>query len=164
MLRFSALLLTAAFVVSGCQDADDRVQAEWTNVQSQASRWTADTSKEALEAGKDKLIDLQSEIANAKLPPEVERIKMDSVKVELQKVGAALDMRKIQEDLDKRVRQAQSLKENAGKTVDEIKADLSKADDAYRDLQQRLASAQQVYEETSRRAKSAWDAISGRDG
>jgi DNA repair exonuclease SbcCD ATPase subunit len=123
----------------------------WKAAAERASKLSPESASDALESAKASL-----EKAKAELKPGE---RLEAAEAEIARLRAALDMQKLRRELDEKVTRAQQLKENAGKTVDDVRAKLEAADKAYQDLNSKLTEAQRTYEDAASTASRAKEAI-----
>ena len=131
----------------------------WKSACAEADKLSADSGKSALESAKTQLESARDRLSHIQAPSELDGLKMDSVKEEIQRLQAALTVQNIKEETDRRVKDAMTWKENAEKTVDEVKAKLAQADAEYQDLQKKLHDAQATYDDASTKVKETTQKI-----
>ncbi len=110
----------------------------WKRAQDQASKLDSHSAADALQSAKDQL-----ERAKDNLQPGK---RLEEAKAEIERLRAALDVHKLQKEMDDKVAEAQRLKENAGKSLDDVRQKLDEADQTYRDLKNRLDGAESAYD------------------
>lgn len=64
----------------------------WLAAQREAGELTASSSEAALQAGRSKLLDLQSQFADLKAPTDLQALQMTSVETQISRLEAALEM------------------------------------------------------------------------
>lgn len=164
MFRWAVVPLLIAWCV-GCQQAVDEVQnagnrvarnaqhafsESMNQIQHEADQASDKSSKESLDALKTKLEQAKETISNAKVP---DQLKLDSIKAQLEKVDAAAEVRAIREKLDKKVHEAMELKDNAGKTYNDVRSKLEEADRSFRQLSDKLDDAKSTYSAAEKTVK-----------
>ncbi len=129
--------------------AADLAGNAWKAASEQANKVSADSGKSAIEAAKVQMEAARDKLSQIKAPSNLDGLKMDSVKEQIQRLQAALTIQHIKEAMDRRVKIVMQMKDNAEKTADDVKAKLAAADKEYKDLQQKLDSAQSTYNSAS---------------
>ncbi len=100
--------------------------------------------------------DLETAKAKAK-KGEANKETIDHLQAELDRIRAAVNVQEIKKQIDERVAIAAKAKENAERSLDEVKDRLHKADGPFRLLQARLVEAQKAYDAAASRFKSKSD-------
>ncbi len=108
--------------------AQDMAGSAWKSVSEQAQKLSADSGKSAIESAKSQLESVRDRMSHIKAPTEIEGLKLDTVKDEIQRLEAALTIKNLKSQMDKRVEDAQKMKDNAQKSVQEIRDKLSQAE------------------------------------
>gem|GEM_PF-3672251 len=103
-----------------------------------AKRLDVSSGEEALRSGAARLEQATKELSGDKLK---------EAEIQLARLNAALDVQKVEREMEARVQAAMQAKENAEKTADQLREQLAAADKAYKGMEARLAEAQRVYED-----------------
>lgn len=135
--------------------ATDFASGAWKSACDQASKVSADSGKTAIESAKSQLEAVRDKMSAIKAPAGMDSLRLDSVKAEIERLGAALTVKNLKDQLDSRVKEAMKLKENAEKNYQDASNKLQQADAEYQDLQRKLAAAQAVYDGAVDKAKEA---------
>jgi chromosome segregation ATPase len=133
--------------------AADLATGAWKSALAQASKLSADSAKPALESAKAQLERAKSKLSEIKMPSGLDHLKLASIQEELSRLEAALNVQKLKSEMDERVDAAMKTKENAEKTIGEVRQTLAKADAEYQDMQKKLKDAQEAYESASAKVK-----------
>jgi len=94
-------------------------------------------------------------MSHMQAPSSLDGLKLDAVKEQIQRLQAALTVRHLKDALDRRVKLAMEMKENAERSVDDVKAKLSQTNAEYQDLQKKLDDAKATYDSASEKVKEA---------
>jgi len=130
-LQISLLAACCGLIVVGCEQKDqDAALAQgqavvskaqtmagsaWKSVSDEASKLSPDSGKQALESATKQMEGLKDKMSQIKAPTGLDSLKLESVKAEIERLRAALDLQKLKAELDERVVTAKKLKENTEK-------------------------------------------------
>ncbi len=168
-LKFGFAALLMAALLGGCskqqQDAalsqgqaalskaEGLAGGAWKSAVNQAQKLSADSGRPALQAAEKQLEAARDKLSGIKAPAIADKLKLDSVKAEIDRLESAMSVQRMKAALDQRVKIAMGLKENAQKSYETVKEGLERADAEFRDLQSKLKSAQDSYDQASKKVQ-----------
>ncbi len=132
-------------VTKEAKKADGLARSNWLSASEAAQTVTERTKRDTLDFVRTKMIDLQSELANIKLPDNIDTLRQAYVEEEVARLDAAIEQLDLQAKVRKKVEDAKKLAENAERTTAEVQATLAKTDKAYKDLMEQIAIAKSNY-------------------
>jgi chromosome segregation ATPase len=139
--------------------AVDLAGGAWKSACDRAQKLSANSGKSTIEAAKSQLEAVQEKMSHIKAPSNLDGLKLDSVKEEIQRLQAALTVKNLKEQMDERVKDAMKLKENAEKSAKDVQDRLAQADAQYQDLNKRLDEAQSAYNSAAAKVKDTTEKI-----
>lgn len=132
-------------VTKEAKKAEGLARSNWLSASEAAQTVTERTKRDTLDFVRTKMIDLQSELANIKLPDNIDTLRQAYVEEEVARLDAAIEQLDLQAKVRKKVEDAKKLAENAERTTAEVQATLAKTDKAYKDLMEQIAIAKSNY-------------------
>jgi len=132
-------------VTKEAKKAEGLARSNWLSASEAAQTVTERTKRDTLDFVRTKMIDLQSELANIKLPDNIDTLRQAYVEEEVARLDAAIEQLDLQAKVKKKVEDAKKLAENAERTTAEVQAALAKTDKAYKDLMEQIAIAKSNY-------------------
>jgi chromosome segregation ATPase len=132
-------------VTKEAKKAEGLARSNWLSASEAAQTVTERTKRDTLDFVRTKMVDLQSELANIKLPDNIDTLRQAYVEEEVARLDAAIERLDLEAQLRKKVENAKKLAENAERTTAEVQATLAKTDKAYKDLMEQIAIAKSNY-------------------
>ena len=132
-------------VTKEAKKAEGLARSNWLSASEAAQTVTERTKRDTLDFVRTKMIDLQSELANIKLPDNIDTLRQAYVEEEVARLDAAIEQLDLQAKVRKKIEDAKKLAENAERTTAEVQATLAKTDKAYKDLMEQIAIAKSNY-------------------
>jgi chromosome segregation ATPase len=132
-------------VTKEAKKAEGLARSNWLSASEEAQKVSDRTKRDTLDFVRSKMIDLQSELANIKLPDNIDTLRQAYVEEEVARLDAAIEQLDLQAKVKKRVEDAKKLAENAERTTAEVQAALAKTDKAYKGLMEQIAIAKSNY-------------------
>ena len=138
--KAAPVLIVLAIGVAGCdQKQQDQALAQgkaamstaagfaskaWQSASKQAANINLDSAKPAIESAKSSLESVKTKLSEIKAPTSLDSLKLDSVKDQLQRLEAALNIKKLQKEMDDKVAEAKKVQDNATKSVQDVREKL----------------------------------------
>ena len=139
--------------------AGDLAGTAWKSAKDQAARLTSDSGKSAIEAAEAQLVALRDKLSSIKTPSVLDSLRLDSIKEEIQRLQAALELQNLKKEMDIRVKNAMTMKGNAEKSYHDVRNKLTQVDAEYQDLQKKLHSAESAYDNAAEKVKETTQKI-----
>jgi hypothetical protein len=112
---------------------------------------TQHSSRESLEEARKRLVDLQTKLANLDAPSQLDRLRMEVLQNQIDRLDTALAVRTARKEVELLVIRAEEQAALAGQTLAEKRKELRERDEAFRSIDDRLIAAERAYSEAGNR-------------
>lgn len=129
-------------------------KSAWLRAQEEAAKLGVTSPEVALLQAKNRLVEVQGELANVKLRQPMDDFRSAYVEEQIARLDAALDLKEVRTKMDAAVAEAKKLPQNAAKTDAEIRQKLAAAQKGFKDLQEQ-------YDVANHNLQAAENTISG---
>jgi|GEM_PF-5367301 len=117
------------------KQANGIAKSAWVRAQEEATQLGATSPEVALLQAKNRLQQIQADLANVKLREPVDDFRSAYVEEQIARLDAALDLKEVRTKMDAAVAEAKKLPANASKTDAEIRQKLAEAQKSFREMQ-----------------------------
>ena len=117
------------------KQANGIAKSAWVRAQEEATKLGATSPEVALLDAKNRLQQIQGDLANVKLREPVDDFRSAYVEEQIARLDAALDLKEVRTKMDAAVAEAKKLPANATKTDAEIRQKLADAQKSFREMQ-----------------------------
>jgi hypothetical protein len=146
------------FVADGreaVEGASSALKSACGSLAEEAQKLNSRSSADALEAARRKAGELQAKLSEIKAPTELESLRLDALKEQVQRLDAAIMAQSIRQRWEAALRQANQGKELVAKDVDKARLTLREADTSFKALDDRLLEAERAYKNACNRLSEA---------
>ena len=175
MLMKRLLLLVPILVVAACNDRDktdvemnagvafasarEALGTAWDSMSREASKITADSSKQALQEAQKQAEAMQAQLSKIEIKNPLSEAQMTAAKEQLTKIQAAMQVQNLREQSEAAVQKAIESGQVAQQKYEDASKQLAQLDSNYRDLRNRLDSAQSTYDQAASALSGALEKV-----